>query len=94
MRMLWYAAPYVFSPPQRGADFVTTHRVLAMDQLSRAAVAIIGVPIVDATMISQSQWESSHDGVHYFKGSNDMWNGHMATMVAQAALNAIFPTCS
>ena len=44
----------------------------------------MGVPIADATTVTQSQWEAAYDGLHYLRGSNDNWNGHVSSMVTQA----------
>ena len=81
--MFWYAAPFVFSPAHAGTDYVSTHRVLKFDRMCREAMKAIGVPIVDATAVTQSMWEASWDGVHYLRGSNDNWNGHISNMVFQ-----------
>jgi hypothetical protein len=93
MQLLWYAAPFVLSQAHAGTPHVTTHRVLAMDRAARHAMTKIGVPILDATMMTQSQWEAAYDGLHYLRGSNDNWNGNVAVMVFHAGLNAIFPDC-
>ena len=53
----------------------------------------LGVPVADATIVTQSMWEAAYDGLHYLRGSNDNWNGHISNMVTQMILNTIFPTC-
>jgi hypothetical protein len=83
IRMFWYAAPFVFSPAHAGTEWVTTHRVLKFDRMCREAMKAIGVPIVDATAVTQSMWEAAYDGLHYLRGSNDNWNGHVSNMVFQ-----------
>ncbi len=35
MRLLWYAAPFTHSPAHEGTDWITTHRLLAMDRHSQ-----------------------------------------------------------
>ena len=35
MRMIWYAAPHVVSPAHSGTDYVSNHRVLNLDRMSR-----------------------------------------------------------
>ena len=86
MRLLWFAAPYVFSPAHAGTDYVSTHRVLKFDRMAREAMQKIGVPIADATMITQSMWEAAYDGLHYLRGSNDNWNGHISNFVFQVCV--------
>jgi hypothetical protein len=83
LRLLWFAAPFVFSPAHAGTDYVSTHRVLKFDRMAREAMQKIGVPIADATAITQSMWEAAWDGLHYLRGSNDNWNGHISNMVFQ-----------
>jgi hypothetical protein len=91
--MFWHATPFVFSQAHAGTDYVTTHRVLTFDRMCRDAMTKIGVPILDATMITQSFWESAYDGLHYLRGNSDNWNGHTSQMVFHVLLNGIFPTC-
>ena len=43
----------------------------------------MGIPIADATIVTQSMWEAAYDGLHYLRGSNDNWNGHISTFVFQ-----------
>jgi hypothetical protein len=93
LRLIWFAAPVVFSQAHAGTDYVTTHRVLTYDRMCRDAMTKIGVPILDAAMLTQSRWEAAYDGVHYLSGSNDNWNGHVSWMVFHAAMNVLFPKC-
>jgi hypothetical protein len=86
IRMFWYAAPFVFSPAHAGTDYVSTHRVLKFDRMCREAMKAIGVPIADATAVTQSMWEAAYDGLHYLRGSNDNWNGHVSNAVQQVCL--------
>jgi hypothetical protein len=83
IRMFWYAAPFVFSPAHAGTDYVSTHRVLKFDRMCREAMKAMGVPIADATAVTQSMWEGAYDGLHYLRGSNDNWNGHVSNVVQQ-----------
>jgi hypothetical protein len=95
--LLWFAAPFVFSPAHAGTDHVSTHRVLTFDRMAREAMQKIGVPIADATAVTQSMWEAAWDGLHYLSGSNDNWNGHISNMVFQARGQSgtlrVFPAC-
>ena len=96
IRLFWFAAPFVFSPAHAGTDYVSTHRVLKFDRMAREAMQKVGVPIADATMITQSMWEAAYDGLHYLHfqyGSYDDWRGHISNFVFQVIWNAIFPTC-
>ena len=43
----------------------------------------VGAELADATIVTQSMWEASTDGLHYLAGSNDNWNGHISNMVTQ-----------
>ena len=54
----------------------------------------MGGEIADATIVTQSQWEASWDGLHYLSGSNDNWNGHISNMVTQVAVLATVPSVS
>jgi hypothetical protein len=93
MRMIWYGMPFVFSPAHAGTDYVSTHRVLTFERMSREVVTAMGVPIADGSMVTQSMWEAAYDGLHYLRGSNDNWNGHISSVVTQVILNTIFGKC-
>ncbi len=94
LRLLWFAAPFVFSPAHAGTDYVSTHRVLKFDRMAREAMQKIGVPIADATAITQSMWEAAYDGLHYLRGSNDNWNGHISSFVQQVQVCTGLPWCA
>jgi hypothetical protein len=93
--MLWYSAPFTYSPAHDGTPWVTTHRVLAMDRYAQRIARSMGFAVIDATSVTQTQWESAYDGLHYLKGRfDDRWHGKIAGMVFQVALNAVFQECS
>ena len=95
MRVLWYAAPFTYSPAHAGTDWVTTHRVLTMDRYAQAVVRDIGVDVIDATIVTQSQWESSYDGLHYLKGRyDDRWYGKTSEALFHVTLAAVLSGCS
>ena len=54
----------------------------------------MGVPIIDATAVTQSQWEAAYDGLHYLQGHyTGKWFGKVAGVVFHVALNAVFQKC-
>ena len=93
MRLIWLGAPYVFSQAHEGTEHVTTYRHQTFDKYAQGVMRKLGVPVVDAGTITQSQWESAYDGLHYLLGSSDNWNGLTSAMVFQAVMNVIFPAC-
>jgi hypothetical protein len=86
LRLIWFAAPFVFSPAHAGTEHVSTYRVLTFDRMCREAMKAMGVPIADATAVTQSMWEAAWDGLHYLSGSNDNWNGQVSNMVFQVGM--------
>lgn len=88
----------VFSPAHSNSDHVTMHRHQTMDKYSQAAMRSIGIPVVDAAVVTQSRFEESYDGVHFLfsfsQGSSEAWFGSVSFMVGQVVLNTIFQTCA
>ena len=93
MKLIWFGAPFVFSPAHAGTDYVTTYRHQKYDRYAQGVMRGLGVPVVDAAAVTQSQWESAYDGLHYLRGGNDNWIGSTSGMVFQVILNTIFPNC-
>ena len=50
MKMIWYAAPFVFSPAHSGTDYVSTHRVLTFDRMARE----VGFSKFEAVVMSRA----------------------------------------
>ncbi len=94
MKLIWFSPPFIFSQAHAGTDYVTTHRQQTYDRYVREEMKKIGVPVADGTAITQSQWESAYDGLHYLRGSSDNWYGQVSQMVFQSILNIAFPTCT
>ena len=94
MRLIWYGAPFIFSQAHSGTDYVTTARHQKFDKYAQGVMRKLGVPVVDSGTITQSQWESAYDGLHYLLGAHDNWSGCTAAMVFQTVMNVIFPTCT
>ena len=98
--MVWFSAPYTFGKARPANDYMTTARTTVMSRHSVELMASLGIPVVDAGIITQSRWDSSHDGLHYGSPQNTedgrgvVWAGQVSFMVAHVVLNTVFPTCS
>ncbi len=93
MKLIWFTPPFIFSQAHAGTDYVTTHRQQTYDRYIQQKMREIGVPILDGTAITKSHWEAAYDGLHYYRGSQDNWNGCISNMVFYAMLNEVFGEC-
>jgi hypothetical protein len=63
-------------------------------RVAQALMRALGAEVLDATSVTQSQWESAYDGLHYLKSHyTGWWYGKVAGMVFQVALNTLFREC-
>jgi hypothetical protein len=70
-----------------GLRWTTTNRIVEFDVLYHEQLKAVGIDVVNILRPSQSMWEASSDGIHFFK---PLFRTAVSSITAQVVFNHLF----